>query len=154
MLCPAVGLEHSKKVRELLYRRVLRAWRHNTKIDTSLTYDYLEIHHGSLTFATFRVHYRNLRIIAAKVWVDQIPINTQWGGMYASETIDTAFAFPEAFATVPIVFANYFPSSYNALTMITVPPTKYNAPKVQLTRGTAGTASGIICILAIGDVLN
>lgn len=126
----------------------------NTKIDTSLTYDYLEIHHDSLTFATFRVHYRNLRIIAAKVWVDQIPINTQWGGMYASETIDTAFAFPEAFATVPIVFANYFPSSYNALTMITVPPTKYNAPKVQLTRGTAGTASGTICILAIGDVLN
>lgn len=34
MLCPAVGLEHSKKVRELLYRRVLRAWRHNTnKLD-------------------------------------------------------------------------------------------------------------------------
>lgn len=32
MLCPAVGLEHSKKVRELLYRRVLRAWRHNTNV--------------------------------------------------------------------------------------------------------------------------
>ena len=31
MLCPAVGLEHSKKVRELLYRRILRAWGHNTK---------------------------------------------------------------------------------------------------------------------------
>ena len=30
MLCPAVGLEHSKKVRELLYRRILRAWGHNT----------------------------------------------------------------------------------------------------------------------------
>ena len=38
MLCPAVGLEHSKKVRELLYRRILRAWGHNTKtnnLDTS-----------------------------------------------------------------------------------------------------------------------
>ena len=126
----------------------------NTKIDTSLTYDYLEIYHNNLTFATFRVHYRNLRIIAAKVWVDQIPINTQWGGMYASETIDTAFAFPEAFATVPIVFANYFPSSYNALAMITVPPTLSNAPKIQLTRGTAGIASGTICIFAMGDVLN
>ena len=31
MLCPVVRLEHSKKVRELLYRRILRAWRHNTK---------------------------------------------------------------------------------------------------------------------------
>lgn len=126
----------------------------NTKLDMSLTYDYLEIQHGSLTFAIFRIHFRNLRIVAAKAWVDQIPINTQWGGMYASETIDTAFAFPEAFATVPIVFASYFPTSYNALAMITVPPTKYNAPKVQLIRGTAGGASGTICILAIGDVLN
>ena len=33
MLCPAVGLEHSKKVRELLYRRILRAWGHNTKLE-------------------------------------------------------------------------------------------------------------------------
>ena len=32
MLCPAVGLEHSKKVRELLCKRILRTWRHNTKL--------------------------------------------------------------------------------------------------------------------------
>ena len=38
MLCPAAGIEHSKKVRELLYRRVLRAWRHNTKL-TSHNHD-------------------------------------------------------------------------------------------------------------------
>ena len=42
MLCPAVGLEHSKKVRELLYRRILRAWGHNTNVtnlqNTKLTF--------------------------------------------------------------------------------------------------------------------
>ena len=36
MLCPVVRLEHSKKVRELLYRRILRAWRHNTKLEKIL----------------------------------------------------------------------------------------------------------------------
>ena len=33
MLCPAAGIEHSKKASELLCRRILWVWRHNTKLD-------------------------------------------------------------------------------------------------------------------------
>ena len=36
MLCPAVGLEHSKKASELLCRRILWVWRHNTNLGATV----------------------------------------------------------------------------------------------------------------------
>lgn len=80
---------------------------------------------------------------------------TEWGGLFASETIYCNVAWPKAFIEIPAIVVSYVPiSGGNAFAGILVnngAGTKTSGPVVQLYRGTSITGlTGIVNVVAVG----
>lgn len=106
----------------------------DTSFRTQVTKSYTE---NGITWDIYTITYNNFTIINAKAAITNIPVQTAWGGVYASGDLLTDFTFPVAFKEAP--FVNISTTNYgnNSWVIIVTQATTTKGCRIQICRGSA-----------------